>query len=100
MTAVCDPVHNTGCNPFQQCDVNPSDADVPTGQCVGAPFGGGSDASPCTANFLTETCSAKSTCVNGGCRALCFCDGDCPAGLCCSDPSGAPGFKVCGSCSP
>src|ERR1700678_2300033 len=31
--AVCDPVHNTGCNPLQQCDVAPSQT-TPTGLCV------------------------------------------------------------------
>jgi hypothetical protein len=93
--AVCDPVHNTGCNPLQQCDVNPLQATVPTGQCV---FGGGVDAGGCTASFVNESCAPKSTCVDGGCRQLCFCNADCPPGQCCSDTSGPPGFTLCRPC--
>jgi hypothetical protein len=93
--AVCDPVHNTGCNPFQQCDVDPSQASTPTGLCL---FGGGTDAGTCLATIFTESCPAKSTCVDGGCRTLCFCNGDCPVGECCSDRSGPPGFTMCGGC--
>jgi hypothetical protein len=98
MVAVCDPVQNTGCSaPLgQQCDVNPlGSASAPSGQCV---FSSGAEAGACLATGVTESCPAKSTCVNGQCQELCFCDGDCPAGHCCSGPSGAPGFKVCGSC--
>jgi hypothetical protein len=95
--AVCDPIHNTGCNPLQQCDVNPLQTNMPTGQCV---FGGGADGGACTATIFTESCPSRSTCVDGGCRQLCFCNGDCPAGQCCSDPSGPPGFKLCGPCVP
>jgi hypothetical protein len=95
---VCDPVHNTGCNPFQQCDVDPSQMTTPTGLCL---FYSGSDASApgaCMTTLITETCPAKSTCVSGACRALCFCDSDCPASQCCSDTSGPPGFRLCRAC--
>jgi hypothetical protein len=93
--AVCDPVHDTGCNPLQQCDVDPSQTTTPTGLCVfaAAPEGG-----PCTSTVFTESCPARSTCFGGSCRELCFCDADCPAGRCCSDTSGPPGFLLCGSC--
>ena len=95
--AVCDPVHNTGCNPLQQCDVNASQTTVPTGQCI---FGGGADGGICTTSIFTDTCPAKSTCMDGGCRQLCFCNTDCPAGQCCSDTSGPAGFTLCGPCGP
>jgi hypothetical protein len=94
--AVCDPVHNTGCDAVNQCDVNPlGTASMPTGLCV---FPSGADAAPCLATSFTESCPAKSTCASGACRLLCFCDGDCPMSQCCSGSSGAPGFNVCGSC--
>jgi hypothetical protein len=93
--AVCDPVHNTGCNPFQQCDVNPLQASMPTGQCV---LGGTQDAGACTVSIFNESCAPGSTCVDGGCRHLCFCNADCPVGECCSDPSGPHGFTLCGAC--
>jgi hypothetical protein len=95
--AVCDPVHNTGCNPLQQCDVNPSQTTALTGQCI---FGGGADGGACTTSIFTDTCPARSTCLDGGCRQLCFCDTDCPAGQCCSDRSGPLGFTLCGPCNP
>jgi hypothetical protein len=94
MVAVCDPVHNTGCNPLQQCDVDPSQMTMPTGLCV---FGGGTEGGACTMSIFTESCPPKSTCVDGGCRPLCFCNADCP-GQCCSDNSGPPGFTMCGPC--
>ncbi len=93
--AVCDPVHNTGCNAFQQCDVDPLQTTTRTGQCV---FGAGMDASVCTASIFTESCPPKSTCVDGGCRQICFCSADCPVGQCCSDTSGPPGFGLCRPC--
>jgi|SRR5580698_7869574 hypothetical protein len=96
MVAVCDPVHNTGCNALMQCDVNPlGAAGTPSGLCV---FGGSSDAGLCLASAFTESCAPRSTCTSGACRQLCFCDGDCPSGQCCSDSSGPPGFTLCGSC--
>jgi hypothetical protein len=95
--AVCDPVHNTGCNPLQQCDIAPSQTNMPTGQCI---FGGGAEGGICTTSIFTDTCPAKSTCLDGGCRQLCFCNADCPVGQCCSDTSGPPGFTLCGPCGP
>jgi hypothetical protein len=93
--AVCDPVHNTGCNPLQQCDINPLQMSAPTGQCV---FGGAADAGFCTVSIVNESCAPKSTCVDGGCRQLCSCNADCPAGQCCSDRSGPAGFSLCRTC--
>jgi hypothetical protein len=93
--AVCDPVHNTGCNPLQQCDISPLQTSVPTGQCV---FGGAADSGLCTVSIVNESCAPRSTCVDGGCRQLCFCNADCPAGQCCSDRSGPAGFSLCRPC--
>jgi hypothetical protein len=94
--AVCDPVHDTGCNPLQQCDVDMSQTSTPTGICV---FNSGSEAGgSCTMTFVSESCPPKNTCVSGVCRPLCFCNGDCPIGRCCSDTSGPRGFTVCGAC--
>jgi hypothetical protein len=94
--AVCDPVHNTGCNPLQQCDVDPTQASTPTGLCL---FNAGqADAGSCTMSLVSETCAPKSTCVGGACRPLCECDSDCPVGACCSDTSGPPGFLLCKTC--
>jgi hypothetical protein len=92
--AVCDPVHNTGCNPFQQCDVGALQGTMPAGNCV---FGGTAEASACTMSLINESCPPKSTCVDGGCQQLCFCNADCPVGQCCSEP-GPPGFSLCGAC--
>jgi hypothetical protein len=93
--AVCDPVHNTGCNSLQQCDVNSLVTTTPTGLCVfGSPAEGGS----CLSTIVTESCPPKFTCVSSACRALCFCNGDCPIGQCCSDTSGPPGFTLCRPC--
>ena len=93
---VCDPVHNTGCNPFQQCDVDPSQTITPAGLCLfhSAP----ADAGPCLQTVVSETCDAQATCVAGACRALCNCNADCPPGQCCADTSGPKGFRLCGSC--
>jgi hypothetical protein len=94
--AVCDPVHNTGCNPFQQCDVDPGQTSTPTGLCL---FNGGqADAGSCSMSLVSETCPPKSTCVSGACRQLCGCDSDCAAGECCSDTGGPPGFLLCKTC--
>ncbi len=88
--AVCNPVHNTGCNPLQQCDVDVSQTTTPTGLCV---FNGGApDTGPCSASVVNESCAPRFTCLSGSCRELCFCDADCPAGQCCSDTSGPHGF--------
>jgi hypothetical protein len=92
---VCDPVHNSGCNSLQQCDVNSFVTTTPTGLCVFAsPAEGGS----CLSTIVTETCPPKFTCVSGACKELCFCNGDCPIGQCCSDTSGPPGFTLCRPC--
>ncbi|HEX3771266.1 MAG TPA: hypothetical protein VHV30_10395 [Polyangiaceae bacterium] len=94
--AVCDPIHNTGCNPLQQCDVDTSQATTPTGICV---FNGGAaDGAPCSSSVVNESCPPKSTCSAAQCRELCACDADCPAGQCCSDPTGPPGFLFCAPC--
>jgi hypothetical protein len=93
--AVCDPVHDTGCNPLQQCDVDPTQTQTPTGLCV---FNSPSDAATCLATALTESCGSGSTCVGGACRSLCYCDSDCPARQRCSGTSTAGGFLLCESC--
>jgi hypothetical protein len=94
--AVCNPVHNTGCDALHQCDVDVSQTKTATGLCV---FNGGAaDTGPCTASVFNESCSPTFTCVNSACRELCFCDPDCPAGQCCSDTSGPPGFRLCRPC--
>ena len=92
----CNPVRNTGCNPFQQCDVDTSQTKTPTGICV---FNNGSDGgTSCSSSVLAESCPPQSTCVSGGCRTLCFCGADCPVGECCSDTSGPAGFTLCRPC--
>jgi hypothetical protein len=93
--AVCDPVHNTGCNSLQQCDVDPYQTTTPTGLCV---FASPAEGSPCLSTIFTESCRAGFTCVSGNCRALCFCNADCPTGQCCSDTSGPPAFSLCSPC--
>jgi hypothetical protein len=94
--AVCDPVHDTGCNPLQQCDVDTTQTSTPTGICVfnSASEGGGA----CTMSFVSESCPPRQTCVTGACRAVCFCNTDCATGQCCSDTSGPHGFTLCGAC--
>jgi hypothetical protein len=93
---VCDPIHNTGCNPFQQCDVDPTQKTAATGLCL---FYSGSDASgACMSTGITESCPAKETCVSGACRALCLCNADCAPGQCCTDTSSAAPFKLCQAC--
>jgi hypothetical protein len=94
--AVCDPVHDTGCNPLQQCDVDTSQTSTPTGICV---FNSGSEAGgACTMTFVSESCPPRQTCAGGVCRALCACNADCPIGRCCTDTSGPKGFTLCGVC--
>jgi hypothetical protein len=91
---ICDPVHNTGCDALHQCDVDTSQS-KPTGICV---FYSASDAGTCSSSIFNETCAPRSTCASGSCRALCFCDSDCPAAQCCAAGSGPGGFGVCGVC--
>jgi hypothetical protein len=93
--AVCDPVHNTGCNPLQQCDVDPTQTQTPTGLCL---FYSSADAATCLATAFTESCAQGSTCVGGACRAVCYCDSDCPVGQCCPGTSHAGPFRLCESC--
>ncbi len=93
--AVCNPVRNTGCNPLQQCDVDPSQTTTPTGLCL---FASAAEGGPCTSTIFTESCPPQFTCVSGGCKELCFCNADCPTGQCCSDTSGPPGFTLCRPC--
>jgi len=99
--AICDPVKNLGCLvPFSFCDIDPAQA-VATGRCVfpwsstPPPADGG-----CLADMTSSTCMPTSTCVNGSCRKICYCDMDCPSGQCCTEP--APGssvtFKLCTPC--
>lgn len=94
--AVCDPIHNSGCNAVQQCDVDPLHADAATGQCL-LDFGG-IDGGSCSTSFIWASCPPHSTCVGTSCRQLCSCNADCPTGQCCSDTSGPPGFMLCRPC--
>ncbi len=87
--AVCDPVANTGCDFLLQCDID-SDAKTQAGRCV---FWTLSLAS-CSANALTETCDPKNTCVKGQCKALCYCDKDCPSGTKCTGTVPGPAGAV------
>jgi hypothetical protein len=97
--AQCNPVTNEGCPASlqMQCAVS---FDAPlTGYCIfnsGGPppaLGGA-----CLNTVITESCPPKSTCVAEQCRKLCFCDSDCEAGQCCTEPLQSTGFKVCGDC--
>jgi hypothetical protein len=98
MVPICDPVHNTGCNPLQQCDVDPNQPTTPTGLCLFGPSPeAGAGAGTCLASLFTESCPARSTCVAGACRAVCFCDSDCPSSQCCS-ARGPVGFNLCEPC--
>jgi hypothetical protein len=97
--AVCNPVTNEGCSAAlqMQCAVS---FDAPlTGYCIF--FSGGPPPAlggACLNTVVTESCPAKSTCVAERCRTLCFCDADCEAGQCCTEPLQSTGFKVCGDC--
>jgi hypothetical protein len=100
--AFCDPVKNTGCIiPFSFCDIDPTQA-VPGGRCVFPPSTstGGATGTTCEVTSTTETCWPMSSCVNGTCRKLCYCDSDCSAGECCRDPAPGPSgvFKMCKPC--
>ncbi|MFM2420972.1 MAG: hypothetical protein RL385_5695 [Pseudomonadota bacterium] len=75
-----------------QCDVEPSAAQ-PTGRCaIFTP----TPIVACSATTTAQSvaCFAKSSCVDGECRPLCYCDTDCPTGMTCSgDLTG--GFRIC-----
>jgi len=99
--AICDPVKNFGCLvPFSFCDIDPTQA-VATGRCVfpwtSTPVDAGGG---CFVDAVTDTCTPTSTCVNGTCQKICYCDLDCQGGQCCDEP--APGssttFKLCSPC--
>jgi len=91
--AVCDPVCNTGCPALSRCDVGEG---TRTGACVGIWIGG--EGSACFKGSTTDACAPRLTCVSGACRRLCYRDGDCPPGNCCTGalPSG---FMTCAACS-
>lgn len=102
LPAICDPVKNLGCLvPFSSCDIDTMQV-VATGRCV-FPWTStppAADAGSCYVDATTDTCAATSTCVNGTCRKLCYCDSDCEAGECCSEPAPGPStaFKLCKPC--
>lgn len=97
--AVCDPVKNVGCLlPLSFCDIDPTQS-TPSGRCVFPTTPAPGDAGACTVAVLSESCAPLSTCVNGACRRLCYCDSDCPVGACCTDPAPGPrAFKLCAPC--
>ena len=100
--AICDPVKNFGCLvPFSFCDIDTAQV-IATGRCV-FPWSSTAPAPTPPACFMdvtTDTCMPTSSCVNGTCRKLCYCDSDCQPGDCCTEP--APGastaFKLCKPC--
>lgn len=97
-TIGCDPVANTNCDllPLMRCAVDLL-ATSPTGFCA---FIGRIDAGVgCVNTGVTESCLPKQACHGGLCQPLCFCDAECPAGECCSQPIGQTGISVCGGCS-
>lgn len=93
--AVCNPLLNDGCAPElgMHCAV---DTLAPTlaGYCT---FSAPADAGACLNTGVTNSCPPTTTCVEGECRPLCFCDTDCEGG-CCAISVGNTGFKVCGDC--
>ncbi|MFT3926451.1 MAG: hypothetical protein QM778_28155 [Myxococcales bacterium] len=95
---VCNPVTNTGCSEalVQRCAPDLSSAKL-AGYCtfMGEIPDGGLE---CFNSVVTESCPPKSTCHNGACRSLCFCDADCGDGQCCTEPLGEQGFAVCAPC--
>jgi hypothetical protein len=93
--AVCDPVSNHGCDPPLQCIIDYASGTL-AGYCAfSTPIDGGPF---CVSTPVTESCPPSTTCVDGVCRALCFCDDDCGQGECCGEQVGELGFKLCGTC--
>jgi hypothetical protein len=96
---VCDPVCNSGCPPLSRCDVS---ALPRRGACVGIFVVG--EGELCFRGSTTDSCAVQLTCLDGRCRRLCYRDGDCSAGICCSHPIEATGslsgFAVCAPCDP
>lgn len=90
--AVCNPVARTGCV-FSQCVVDRTKA--LTGRCV---LGTGSAPSGCTESDLATSCPAGSGCYDNVCKALCFCNADCPSGECCSAAAQSDGSRAIGRC--
>lgn len=91
--AACDPVHDTGCDPGLQCDVD--FAQPMASLCA---FSTPYDAGPCVTTPLSESCPERNTCLDGICRSLCFCDADCAAGECCLEPLDTLGWMLCAPC--
>ena len=96
----CDPVCNTGCPALTRCDLGPEPR---SGVCIGIWISG--EGAVCWRTPTTDPCAARSTCIEGRCRRLCYGDGDCRAqGSCCSVEvkagDQASGFKACGPCAP
>lgn len=96
--AVCDPIANTGCSETLSMRCAP-DLAAPrlAGYCT---FDGPIPDSgiECLNTVVTESCPPTTTCHEGECRTLCFCDADCGKGQCCSEPLGEYGFAVCAPC--
>jgi hypothetical protein len=93
----CNPVKNEGClaELGMHCTVDPL-AFTLAGYCIfSATQDGGTG---CLNTFVTESCPPKSTCFEGQCQKLCFCNSDCDPGECCAEPLGSLGFKVCNKC--
>lgn len=92
---VCDPVTDHGCDPPLQCIIDYASGTL-AGYCAfSTPIDGGPF---CVSTPVTESCPPSTTCVDGVCRALCFCDDDCNRGECCAEQVGGLGFKLCGAC--
>ena len=97
--AVCDPIRNIGCLlPVSFCDIDPTQS-APTGRCVFPPNPPPAGTT-CEVTIPSESCPPLSSCVNGACRKLCYCDADCPVAECCTEPAPGPprAFKVCAPC--
>jgi hypothetical protein len=89
----CDPVHGTGCDFLQQCDI---DIDLPSldARCV---FSTPDDAGTCSSTIFSQSCPPPSTCAQGSCHTICLCDADCKSGEYCTPTNGATGFSYCGA---